>query len=141
MAHFLTFILLFIFTSTSCAQDIVIDSCGLDNNPTLNPFEIAYFDEGLKYWKPNDFNFEQKKILFLRGNYGAMTNSKSDFFEHSGKPRYANNDFPSIQLIVLSQEEKTAFPNCDAIIISWSKIPVSKRNRKKFLKNALNATA
>jgi len=143
MKAFLVSIFLILFTSFGFAQSITIDSCGLDNSPTLTAYEINYFEEALlARGNKNIPDLEEKRILFLNGNYGSSTYSKSDFFSRYGKPRFENseNRYPHMQLIILTEEEKLQVKNYDLIIVTWSKIPVEGKPRKKFIENALKAT-
>lgn len=122
---------------TSFSQTTIIDSCGLNNDAALNSNEVLYFNEAFKERSVAEhFNFQDKRILFTSGNWAAMSSSKQHFFESSGKSRYVDGTFPSMQLIVLTGAEKKQFDNHDAILVTWSKLPVSEKNRKKFILNA-----
>lgn len=126
--------LLFCFKSQ--AQNVIIDSCGVNNSSKLNQYEVKYFSTAIDSTQLfNGFTFNDKNVLFLDGNYGATIKSKSEFFEQFGKPWFEKKDFPQLQLIVLTDEEKAELSNYDAIVVSWSKIPLSEKNRDKFLEN------
>ncbi len=126
--------LLFCFKSQ--AQNVIIDSCGVNDSAKLNQYEVIYFNSALDSTQLFDgFTFNDKNVLFLNGNYGAMIKSKSEFFEQFGKPWFEKEDFPQLQIIILTDKEKAELKNYDAIVVSWSKIPLSERNRDKFLEN------
>lgn len=136
-----TALLLFIlFTGTGITtygQEIQIDKCGLNDEVTLNKHEAQYFQNAIDAKSTGPFTFEGKRILFLYGNYGEHPSSKKSFFEKYAKPRYEDGDFPHLQVIVLDEVEQKQLKGYDAIIISWSKIPVSTKNRKKFVKHGI----
>lgn len=120
------------------AQDIIIDSCGINDLPILNQSEINYFQKAFEINQIQNFmDLTDKRILFQSNNYGIIHRSKSEFFNHDCKPWFTHNDYPHLQLIILTADEKIEIKNYDAIIISWSKIPVSDRNRKKFIANGI----
>ncbi len=132
-------IAILMFCANTYAQDIIIDSCGVDDSPLLNQYEIHYFQNAIgSYQMENLEELTNKRILFLTNNYGAIHRSKTEFFNKDCKPWFANDDYPSLQLIILTAEEKLEIGDYDAIVISWSKIPVSDRNRKKFIGNGIN---
>ena len=127
-----TIAVLIMFCTNINAQDILIDSCGIDNSPFLNQYEIEYFQKAIGL--ENDLTF--KRVLFLSGNYGTSWKPKNKFFSQDCKPLFVRHDYPALQSIILTAEEKLEMGDYyDVIFISWSKIPVSDRNRKKFIKN------
>ena len=134
----------FIFICTkSQAQQILIDSCGLDDLSELNEYELSYFQKALSVNYSVDYNvleLKEKRILFLSGNYGALPKTKNTFFNFYGKPWFKENDFPHLQIIKLNPEEKETLVGYDLIFISWSKIPVSNRNRSRFIENGRKST-
>ena len=126
------------FCANTQAQDIIIDSCGIDDSPTLNQYEIQYFQEALSSYQLEKLeDLKSKRVLFLTNNYGANHKSKSEFFNQDCKPWFEDNDYPSLQLIMLTAKEKLEIGDYDTIIISWSKIPVTDRNREEFIENGI----
>lgn len=122
---------------TAQGQEIQIDKCGVNDDATLNKYEAYYFQSAIDSKTTGPFIFEGKRILFLDGNYGAQASSKQSFFEKHAKPYYQDKVFPHLQVIILDEAEQSQLKGYDAIIISWSKVPVSTRNRKKFVKNGM----
>ena len=135
----------FIFMGSKAqGQQILIDSCGLDDVSELNEYELNYFQKALSISYPLEYNeleLSGKRILFLSGNYGAIPKTKSSFFNLYGKPWFKENNFPHLQIIALNPEEKRTLVDFDVILISWSKIPVSNRNRSRFIENGRKSTS
>ena len=129
------FILLFPLIVKS--QDVQIDSCGIDNNSRLTSYEITYFEKALRNKFHDSVDLSDYRILFLHGNFGAHGSSKQHFFGKSGKPWFSENDYPSMELIVLTNEERKLLPEYDAILVTWSKIKCTEKMRKRFLANAI----
>lgn len=130
---------LFFLSNTIFSQDVLIDSCGVNDDSVLNEYEVAYFSAALIARRSDSTTeLRNKRILFLSGNYGYYHYSKSDFFEKQAKPRYEGEEsgYPQMQLIVLTNKEKLHVKNHDLIIVTWSKIPAEGRARKKFIINA-----
>lgn len=136
MKVFFSFLLIIPWISLS--QNIQIDSCGLDNSARLNRFEVDYFKIGLGHQNIDTRALSDYRILFLSGNLGIKASSKQHFFESSGKVWFSENDFPSMELIVLTNEEQKRIPEYDAILVTWSKIKCTEKMRKRFLANAIN---
>ncbi|MCD4791210.1 MAG: hypothetical protein K8R37_14540 [Bacteroidales bacterium] len=94
MIKLTTFILLFsLMTFISIGQTLNLDSCGIDSNPILNKFEIAFIDSvffapiELKNGDIHDFtngyDFKDKRLAFFDcadvTNNGFVT--KEEFFK------------------------------------------------------------
>ncbi len=106
-----------------------LDSCGFNNNPALNQYEITVMDS-LFFSPPqtkkhsandpkNGFNFSQKKIAFYSCTKNSNTNgegllSKKDFFELC-KPGFKGHAGRGI--IIFNEKEKTESNGFDAVII------------------------
>ncbi len=134
----LLFLLLFL-GNASFAQDILIDSCGINDHSILNEYEVVYFKTALtERGVDSTTELMNKRILFLSGNYGYYHYSKSEFFAKQGKSYYEEkeNPYPQMQLIVNTDQEKLRVKNHDLIVVTWSKIPAEGRARKKFIVNA-----
>ena len=135
MKVFFSFLLVIPWISLS--QNIQIDSCGLDNHSSLSSFEVEYFKIALEKYNIDTLALSDYRILFLHGNFGAHGSSKQHFFESSGKPWFSENDYPAMELIVLTNEERKRLPEYDAILVTWSKIKCTEKMRKRFLANAI----
>lgn len=129
--------ILLVIPLTSAAQDVQIDSCGLDNNSRLSTFEVDYFRAALGKEHIDTLELSSFRVLFLSGNWGAQASSKKHFFENTGKPLFFRNDYPSMELIVLTDKERKKLPEFDALLVTWSKIKCTEKNRKRFINNAL----
>ena len=108
---------------------------GLDNNPILTKAESDYFNKAFKDHKAN-YNFSKMKIGFFYGNNGARIQTKKQYFDLAknrlGNCESASNDY----VIKLTNEEKTESGGYDFIIVSWSKIiPTDKQRMIKELKD------
>lgn len=123
----ITLILLLISLSLS-SQEIVIDSCGIDNKPILNDFEITYFK--LEFKELKDLNLKEKKFAFAKGNYGSSIISKDDYFNFYGRKYFKENKKIANIIIKLNDKEKTISGGFDYIIVSWSKIVINEKKRK-----------
>lgn len=131
-----TLAIILVFISQICiAQEIEIDSCGLNNSPKLNKYESAYFNQTIDNQRKRfDFNFNDKSIAFAYGNYGNGLITKDEYFEKWGRDYFIGNSSVYNQLFVLTAEEIKESGGFDAIIVSWSKIGLTKKHRKKLIK-------
>ncbi|MFY0600785.1 MAG: hypothetical protein JXR03_14015 [Cyclobacteriaceae bacterium] len=129
-------ILLILLSNVCSAQEVKIDSCGLNNSSVLNEFEIQYFKQELsKQLERHGFNLINKKIAFAQGNFGKGIITKQEYFNQWGRSYFNNNSHVVNQLIVLNAEERVNSGGYDAIIISWSKILVAGKHRRKLIEN------
>ena len=133
-------ILLILSINICLAQEIQVDSCGLNNSAELNKFEIQYFKQELsKQLKRNNFDLIDKKIGFAHGNFGKKIITKQEYFDSWGRSYFNNNSHVVNQLIILEAEERVNSGGYDAIIISWSKIMVTGIHRRKLIENLKKA--
>lgn len=132
----ITIIILTLLTHFCFGQEVKIDSCGIDDSPTLNEYEVQYFNEALEdQRKRSDFNFQNKKIGFAYGNFGKELISKKQYFDQWGRENYNNGHGVVDLLLVLTAEEKLKSGGYDAVIVSWSKIGVYRKHRDRLIKN------
>lgn len=101
---------------------------GLDDNPVLTNLESEYFNEVFKANK-NNYIFTNLKVGFFKGNNGSMIQSKKQYFD-SVKNRLENcisasNDY----VLKLDEKEKIESGGYDLIIVSWSKIVPTEKER------------
>lgn len=136
-------ILIFVFATQIClGQEIKIDSCGIDNSIGLNQYEVQYFNQVLENQrKRSDFDFSGKLIGFTYGNFGKGLHSKREYFDKWGKEYFRKNSNVSNQLFVLTEEEKYNSGGYDAIIVSWSKIMLSSKDKNKIIRKLKEKTA
>jgi hypothetical protein len=98
---------------------------GLDTDSILTDLEANFFNNKFKD-KRKDFDFRKCKIGFFAGNYGSQLSSKKKYFDKY-KDRISHNYLGSSDdLLILTEEQKVELKGYDAIIVSWSKILVSK---------------
>ena len=109
------------FINSICiGQTIKLDSCGLDTNPKLNKFEVAYLDNVLLADSGQDFkkgfSFTNKKIEFFtcdneKSADGFLTKDKFfDILKESG-PRRPRGIF------ILNDKQKKSAKQLDAIVL------------------------
>lgn len=115
------------------AQSITMDSCGLDNSAILNSYEVDYFFEAFNSQNVSKKDLADKRIYFATGNYGSQPLTKQEFFDNYARSLFENNDYPQLQIIQLTEEEKQLIPEFDAIIVCWSKISIEGKARRKFI--------
>ena len=95
----------------------------------LNNFESKYLNE--QFDDKLGFDFNGKKIAFTRNKTVV---SKKQWY----KINYSH-DKPVVELIELSSEEKNDL-NIDAILVTWSKGKISKRQRRRIIKQLKKTT-
>ncbi len=129
-------IIIFLFATQIClGQEIKIDSCGIDNSLSLNQYEVQYFNQELENQrKRSEFDFNGKLIGFAYGNFGKGLHSKREYFDKWGKEYFRKNSNVSNQLIVLTEEEKFNSGGYDAIILSWSKLKLSRKDKNRIIR-------
>lgn len=115
-------------------KPIYLYELGLDVNPVLTKSESEYFNITFKDRKAN-YDFTNLKIGFFYGNNGAKNQTKKEYFDLV-KNRLGNCESASMDyLIKLTEEEKLESGGYDLIIVSWSKIiPTDKERMIKKLK-------
>lgn len=108
---------------------------GLDANPFLTKSESDYFNNKFNSFKPK-YDFTNSKVGFFFGNNGAKIQTKKDYFD-SVKNRLGNCYSASYDYLVkLTEEDKVDSGGYDVIIVSWSKIiPTAKERMINKLKN------
>lgn len=97
---------------------------GKDAGPLLTDQEAAYFDVELLTDR-QAFDFRNKKIAFV---YNNIFSNKQEYFKNFGGKEVAHT------LLLLSDKEKKLSNGYDAIITYSKKVPVSKKLRKKWIK-------
>ncbi|MEQ8623427.1 MAG: hypothetical protein RJQ00_13970 [Vicingaceae bacterium] len=128
-------IILTLLTNVCIGQEIVIDSCGIDNSITLNQYEVDYFNQILeKQINRADFDFQNKKVGFAYGIFGKVLITKKEYFDRWGKEYFLNDSQVANQLILFTKEEKNESGGYDAIIVSWSKTGVYGKHKENLIK-------
>lgn len=116
-------------------QTVNIDSCGTTNSSLLNEHEIKYFVAAFNSLNVSKKDLADKRIYFATGNYGSQPLTKQEFFDNYARSRFENGDYPQMQIIYLTEEEKQLIPEYDEIIVCWSKISAIGKAKKKFIAN------
>lgn len=109
---------------------IKLDSMGIDDNWSLNKYEIEYFNA--KFQKERqDFDFTDKRIAFFSSSGGGVRRDKKDYF--STEKDRCLRDYSSNQasLIIFNEQQKQDSGGYDAVIYYWSKI---LRNTQYYVK-------
>lgn len=132
----LYFVPLIFFNYLLIAQDD-LDSILLDNSihSNLTHFEAELLNSLLENSRKN-FDFHEKKILFVTGSSGNRIISKDEWINYCIKPWIDNGIYPNISLIKLSEFEKHLSGGYDAIVLSFVK-HFSKK-RKDLILNKVN---
>lgn len=104
-----------------------VDSLGLNSNPLLTKAEADYLNG--KFTKERgQFDFEDKRIVFVTGSTGSMLMTKPRYFSDV-KLWIRDNDEVMSSLYILTKEEKRS-SGYDAIVTAWVKILTDKRRDK-----------
>lgn len=119
-------------------QPISSQNCGLDDNPILNDYEAAYFNDVFKSSK-GDFDFRGKMVGFYKGPSGNTRSTKSDYFSGLDGGNGAENNrhlwqAGGTQLLMLTDEEKELSGGYDVILVSWSKLRKEGKSRMKLVR-------
>lgn len=99
---------------------------GQTSSPILTDKEAAYFN-GELFFERNRFDFHDKKIAFMSGSSISKVIDKQQYFSNWGGKDIENS------LLVLTEKEKIESGGFDAVIISWSKIKIGRKGRKRML--------
>lgn len=115
-------------------QQVLIDSCGTNDSPSLNSHEVQYFNKSLENQRnQSGFDFRNKKIGFAYGNFGKGIISKKEYFDKWGRDYYRSGHGVVDILLVLTNEEKLKSGGYDAIVVSWSKTGIYGKHRDKLI--------
>ncbi|WP_196893091.1 hypothetical protein [Aureivirga marina] len=118
----ITFLILFTFNLS--AQQI--KEIRIDNNPKLTNVEADFLNNYLAHLNLN-YDFTEKKVIFVKGNSGNIISDKTSFFnsvkEYKDQP-------VSVRILKLTEEEKLKSGDYDIIIGFWVKRITENRKRK-----------
>lgn len=121
MPYMKLLLLLCLFPSSLLAQQL--DSCGLNNNPTLNKQETTYFNARFQEIR-SGFNFTNKRLIFITGETGSVLGSKREYFDYVKKwqDEHGRNYLGGSSLTPLTDAQRAQSGGYDAIVTYWSKI-------------------
>ncbi len=129
MRTFLTTIVFFIFVN-SFSQNL--DELGVDNDPNLTEAESKFLTDYMTYEQRDNFNFKNKKVIFVTGNSGEQLGTKSKYFDYI-RDWNKNGNKIATWVVALKENEKIDSGGFDVIVTYWVKMFTEKR-KKKILK-------
>ena len=109
-----------------------------DDASLLTVEEANYFNNNLKKVR-GDFDFTDKKTLFMSGNFGTKIITKAKYFETWG-----NNDMSAMgpkamnQMLVFSENEKQQI-GYDVVVIAWSKAKLKDYHKSRIIQAYLGS--
>lgn len=103
-----------------------LDNCGLDNNPTLNADEAGYFNSRFRETKGN-FNFLNKRVIFITGESGSVFGSKREYFNYvkEWQAEHGRDYIGGSSLVPFTEAQRSQSGGYDAIVTYWSKLQPS----------------
>lgn len=129
MRTFLTTIIFFISVN-SFSQNL--NELGIDNNPNLTEAESKFLTDYMTNAQRKNFNFKNKKVIFVTGNSGDQLGTKSKYFDNIREWNKNGNKIAT-WVVELKEIEKTYSGGYDVIVTYWVKMFTEKR-KKKILK-------
>lgn len=102
--------------------------CGIDNNPKLTQTESEFLNEYITDYNKQDFDFTNKKVIFVTGNSGNQIGTKPDYFDKI-KQRNQTDDKIATWVVKLTEEEQLQ-SGYDVIVTYWVKVVTERRKRK-----------
>ena len=109
-----------------------LEYCGQDNNTTLNSYEAIFLNNYIA--NIDNFDFNNRKILFVTGSGGSIISSKTDYFNNIKEWQEKYNTKVQTTLNTLSKEEHEEY-GYDAIILYWVKV-FSPKTKNKVLERS-----
>jgi len=129
MRTFLATIVFFISVN-SFSQNL--DELGIDENPNLTEAESKFLTDYMTNEQRDNFNFENKKVIFVTGNNGNQLGTKSKYFDNIREWNKNGNKIAT-WVVELKENEKIYSGGYDVIVTYWVKMFTEKR-KKKILK-------
>ena len=126
-----------VFLTAFFTKALTLDSCGLDNSPILNKYEVEYLNS--KACKNNilqitglsskdTFDFTGKKVAFCCGSSGSGISSKKGFFKYI---KSLNNgkisSSPLLEIFPFTESEKSKTHGFDCCVSYQYKISIKSR--------------
>ena len=135
-------LLLIILTTVFIPSNLVLDQCGQDDDPSLNRYEVDYFNY-MFLDQREDFDFGHKRVAFFTGSLGTTLSSKSEYFNDLGTDNSQQtlekhqSHAETTRLLILTSEEKQQI-NYDIILISGSKILITDNLKSRIIETLKN---
>lgn len=102
--------------------------CGIDNNPKLTQSESEFLNEYMTEHNKQNFDFTNKKVVFVTGNSGNKLGNKSDYFNKI--KQWNQSDYKIATWVVKLTEEEQIESDYNVIVTYWVKVVTEKRKRK-----------
>ncbi len=126
--------LLFIVVWTNILFGQEVDSLGVNNDPLLNVYESSFLES---QFDNETLELNDKRIVFYKSLSGIQ--SKQVFFSDSREHILNGHKIP-LQIIELSNKEKTETGGFDAIVVSWSKFQLTPKMKEKIVEKIKKAS-
>jgi len=126
--------LLFIVVWTNILFGQEVDSLGVNNDPLLNVYESSFLES---QFDNETLELNDKRIVFYKSLSGIQ--SKQVFFSDSREHILNGHKIP-LQIIELSNKEKTETGGFDAIVVSWSKFQLTPKMKEKIIEKIKKAS-
>lgn len=107
----------------------VLDSCGINNEPRLTATEATFLNAYYAGIRKN-FDFTDKKVLFVTGSAATRITGKTEYFENiRSNWNPATNPVGGSGVDPLTVSEKERSNGYDAVVYYWVKLvrPGAKR--------------
>ncbi|WP_298529613.1 hypothetical protein [uncultured Christiangramia sp.] len=130
-----------LFISFSISLNVIgqdLNKCGLDNKPTLTKEESEFLNKYMYEKKKIDFDFTNKKVIFITGTSGQKLGTKSDYFKNI-KAWNEKEEKIATWIVELNNEEKIKSGDYDLIITYWVKY--FSKNKKRDIINTIKETS
>ncbi len=105
-----------------------LNECGIDNNPKLTQTESEFLNEYMTEYNKQNFDFTNKKVIFVTENSGNKFGTKSEYFDQI-KQLNQSNDKIATWVVKLNEKEQIE-SDYDVIVTYWVKVITEKRKRK-----------
>lgn len=109
-----------------------LNELGIDDNPNLTEAESKFLTDYMTNEQRGNFNFKNKKVIFVTGSSGHLLGTKSKYFDNI-KEWNKNGNQIATWVVALKENEKIYSGGYDVIVTYWVKIFTEKR-KKKILK-------
>jgi hypothetical protein len=108
-----------------------LDHCGINDEPKLTQTESEFLNEYMTDYNRQNFDFTNKKVIFITGNSGHQFGTKSEYFDKI-RERNGNADKIATWVVKLTEEEQFE-SGYDVIVTYWVKV-LTNRQKRKILK-------
>ncbi|WP_298248332.1 hypothetical protein [uncultured Christiangramia sp.] len=131
--YFLSLLIIAISLNTFSQK---LDLCDKNNDSVLTPEESDSLNAYLSAER-KEFDFKNKKILFVTGNSGNLIGCKEQYFAYINEWKKIDSKVAS-GIYIFTTNKKSISGGYDAIITYWVKVFTEKRKRKLIEKVGKN---